>query len=198
MSRRVLAAAPPPKIPSAQFVQPGQTLTGAVVDVSDRQDTDYVTRTPKIWDNGDPVMVTRIIVVATAATQNMTASDMPIEAGEPVAVWVRGKNRRAWHDALRAHGELKLAQIVQVRFAQTVRSKQGWSPRKAWEFLIREPNDGERDAGPAADALFAQINAAPAVSAAPEPDPGPRPTSDAAPAEEPPRWGPAEFDDEPF
>lgn len=214
VERVVLAEVPPPAIPATQFRYAGEKVIGAVADVTELQDRDYNTGKPKTWDNGDPVMVTRVTLVVTQTRENVHAADEPINGGDNVRVWIRGQNRTAWRTALRAHRVgLEVGQIVTAAYLKDEQTRRGWNPRKVLGFNIRGPRTAEeQEAGEKAAELFEQLNR----PRTPVPSPAEtQPTAELASETPeashwegndgpPPRWGPAPavpppvVDDEPF
>jgi len=219
-SRPVLAEPPPPAIPALQFRHVGEGVSGAIADIVELQDRDFNTGNPKTWDNGDPVMVTRVTLVVTGVGNNIHAADEPVKVGNNVRLWVRGQNRKAWRDALYKHRVgLEVGDIVTAAYTADEQTRRGWNPRKVLSFNVQKPrSDLETKAGDKAFDLFELLNR---ETKTPEYHP---PTKPAASGEEvmenvkhqkpvptayvwegegpPPAWGPVISDeladDEPF
>jgi len=82
---------------SAKFAQLGDTVTGTItVTPQLRQQTDYKTRKPMFWDDGQPKMQ----VVVTLQTDQRAAAD---DDGTR-SVYIKGDMQRATREALRASG----------------------------------------------------------------------------------------------
>lgn len=89
--------------PAARFEAIGDTVKGRVVSAVKRQQTDFATREPKFWPDGNPKWQIGI----TVATDD----------GDEVCIWAKGQMLKAIRDAVAATGgKLEPEGILAVRY----------------------------------------------------------------------------------
>lgn len=141
--------------------QIGDSVTGTILDAFQRQTTDYVSKKPEFWDDGNP----KIQVIIKIKTGLCEDADDNGERAIYVKTW--GAQWAALKDAVRATGATRTSEAVRVgaTFTATLTgtqpSKAGLSPTKIYEYRII----------PATTANLDNIPAAPAPAVAPAPAP---------------------------
>lgn len=90
-------------VPSAKFADVGAVTKGRVVDLDSSQQTDFQTREPKFYDDGNPMMQ----VVVTLAT-DVRDPDIDDDDGTR-RLYVRGQMVKAVREAVRKAGADGLA-----------------------------------------------------------------------------------------
>lgn len=143
---------------SAKFEQPGDTITGIIVDPPEvRQQTDIATNEPMFWPSGDPKMQ----LIVTLQTKQ---SDGPDDDGKR-RVYVKGKSLT---DAVREAVKQTGAKGLEVGGSLTVTytgdgtaSQRGFNPPKLYSATYARPDTT------AASGAFLGVNTTAAPAAAP-------------------------------
>jgi len=77
--------------PSAQFRVTGDSVSGRVADFNDLQVTDFNSKAPKFWSDGNPMMQTRVT--------------LELDSGDKVSLFVKpGRMTKAVREAIKAAG----------------------------------------------------------------------------------------------
>lgn len=115
---------------------PGTSITGTIVNVTTMQVTDYITKQPKTWDNGDP-MLQAVVTIQTSLKDD--AEDNGMRA---IYIKLWGQQNRALGDAVRKTGRTRASEALTIgstftaTFTSTAPSKMG-SPTKLYEYNIQ-------------------------------------------------------------
>lgn len=113
---------------SAKFENLGDTVTGTITVTPElRQQTDFKTKKPKFWDDGEPMMQ---VVVSLATDQR----DPAVEDDDGQRnVYIKGQMQQATRDALKAAGAkgLEPGGTLTVAFIGTEPTDAG-SPKKLY------------------------------------------------------------------
>lgn len=114
--------------PAARFGDVGSSVSGTIVDFNDLQVTDFATKEPKHWKNGDPVMQTRV---------TLSQPD-----GSQVSLYVKpGRMMGAVRDALKLAkaDDIEVGATLSMTFTGTEQGK-GAQPAKTYS-AVYEPDD---------------------------------------------------------
>lgn len=123
---------------------PGTSITGTIVNVTTMQVTDYITKQPKTWDNGDP-MLQAVVTLQTSLKDD--AEDNGMRA---IYIKLWGQQNRALADAVRKTGRTRASEalttgaVFTATFTSTAPSKMG-SPTKLYEYQIQPPAAAQLD-----------------------------------------------------
>lgn len=127
--------------------QPGDTVTGRILDVYQMQVTDYMTGQPKTWDNGDPQM--QIIIKIQTDLQN----DADDDGQRSIYIKTWGRQWNALWEAAKAIGARKLSAALRVgaEFTATyvreeAATKPGLNATKVYEYRISAGTSANLDA----------------------------------------------------
>ncbi len=170
----------------------GASITGTIVEVTGKQNTDYVTGELKTWDDGRPQM----LVAITLQTALRDHAEDDGKRGLYIKSW--GAQRDALKEAVKAAGASTAGQVLvpgaqfTATFVRTEPSKAG-SPTKIFNYQIVPAAVAAVDATPAAPAPapaqqppFEPDNQGPAPQwAQPAPAPAAPPAAAPAPAPAP-------------
>ena len=120
---------------SYKFVQIGQTVTGTIVDAKKNQQTDFTTKEPKTYKNGDPMMQI-VVTLQTNERDPMVADDsglrnVYIKSGQPTA---------ALGEAITASGApgLDVGGTLVMQHTHLIPSNAG-NPMKGFAFAYTPP-----------------------------------------------------------
>lgn len=157
--------------------KPGDTVSGTIVSAVERQMTDFATKAPLYWDDGNP----RQQVVVTVATDQRVDADDDGQRSIYIKTW--GLDKQAFVAAIGAAGFTKASEalapgnIFTASFTGTQPSKFG-SDQKLYEYTIRK--------GAHVGSAFDQPPAAAAPAAQSDPW-----GAQGSPAQQPPQSAPA-------
>jgi len=144
----------------------GATVTGTVLEVVGRQNTDYISGDPQTWDDGRPQM----LIAITLQTQLRDHAEDNGQRGLYIKTW--GAQAAALKDAVKAAGGatagvvLRVGATLTATFTGEAPSKAG-SPTKLYAYQIV----------PAALAAIDQVGGQPTPGVAPVSAPAPQPVS---------------------
>jgi hypothetical protein len=116
--------------PAARFGDTGSSVSGIIADFNDLQVTDFASKEPKFWKNGDPVMQTRVSLIQPDGSQ--------------VSLYVKpGRMMGAVRDALKEadKADIEEGAKLTVTFTGTEQGK-GAQPAKTYTAAY-EPDDDE-------------------------------------------------------
>lgn len=111
----------------------GDSVKGAIVSMEMRQQTDFMTKKPKFWDDGRP----RMEAVVTLQTEEREDD----EDDGLRRVYVRGQMQKAVTDAIRAAGARGLSEggVLAIQFTGLGEKKQGMNPPKLYRARYEAP-----------------------------------------------------------
>lgn len=119
----------------------GETVTGPIISATSRQVTDYVTKAPETWDNGDPKMQA-VITIKTDLR-----ADENDDGARSVYIKLWGLDKQALAQAVRdagftsANAALAAGNIFTATFTGTQPSKFG-SDQKLYAYRIQKGATG--------------------------------------------------------
>lgn len=124
---------------SFPFDNPGDTVTGKILSIVKRQQTDMKTGEPKVWANGDP----RFMYTITLQTD---LRDDDFDDGQRT-VNVKWKSQRAVQDAVRAAGGKKpeIGGLLSLKYVKDGIGERGQVPPKEWAAMYRLPELQQTD-----------------------------------------------------
>ncbi len=94
--------------PGVKFLTPGDAVTGKILDFNDLQVTDFSSGQPKSWNDGQPMMQTRITLEK--------------DGGEKVSLFIKpGRMMKAVREAIKAAGAKDIDEdgVITVTFTGT-------------------------------------------------------------------------------
>lgn len=150
-------------VPAAKFDNLNDIVKGNVVDSAVSQQTDFATKKPKFYDDGNPMMQ----AVITLQTDERDPSVEDDDGRRKV--YVKGQMTQALRDALRASGpntKLEIGGVLAVQFIESEPSGKG-NPKKIYRAQYRPPAPGTD----AANDLLGSGTPAPAAAPASQPAP---------------------------
>ena len=137
-----------PAAPSVKFPTIGGAIVGSLVSVTEFQATDFITKEPLKWPNGDPKMNKQLKLVLVRHSEVEFNTD--VSEGEVVSVWLSGGRLYDYSDAVRGYmkdyaGDTPVVgTMCEVKFSEELPAQtKGFSPRKVLAFRFRPetPND---------------------------------------------------------
>lgn len=130
--------------PWAKFERIGDTITGTITGASERQQRDYVTGEPKVWDDGTPQME-QVLEISTS----LRDADVVDDNGDRVIVVNKYAMRKAIAAELRSK-RTRLADggTITVTYTGDAEPKQrGMSGAKQFSVTYVDPPKVAMDAG---------------------------------------------------
>lgn len=136
--------------PAAYFPAVGDSIVVGIVNVTEYQQRDYDTGALKTWPDGGKVMgkcVTGLVVSTTGSTAKGTEkSNEPVNAGDLVTFWCEGGKHYTYRDAIKAHGNVNLGDLMQWRRDADEPAKNSrHNDRKVYVAQIRAPKADDGD-----------------------------------------------------
>jgi hypothetical protein len=134
---------------SFPFDNPGDTVTGKILSIKKRQQTDMKTGEPKVWANGDPRWMYTITLQTDLREDEFDDGQRTIN--------VKWKSQRAVQDAVRAAGGKKpeIGGLLSLKYVRDGAAERGQVPPKEWAAMYRLPEINQADefmSGPPAPA----------------------------------------------
>jgi hypothetical protein len=153
MSVQSIALADLESAPAAKFDTQGDTHRGTIVSLDHRQQTDPVSKTPKTFDSGAPMMVWVITIQPSDSEEALALwarggrCDAAVGSGDPMLTAIAKAVKGAGASALMVGGELA------VSFTGLGKADPGLSPTKLFTAQYRTPALGASVADLFGDAL---------------------------------------------
>lgn len=125
---------------SARFETIGDLVKGTIISATTSQQTDFVTREPKTWKNGDPMMQ----VVIRLQTDERDPDNATDTGERSLYVDSRGK-REALKEALRrANAKLEVGGMLAMQYTGDGEAERGMNPPKQYraEYAAPAPATG--------------------------------------------------------
>lgn len=118
--------------PAAKFPTIGTVVQGAVVAAELREQTDFDTGRPLVWDDGKP----RMQLVVTIQTDESDGGD---DDGTR-RIFAKGQMLAAIRTAVRPHGGIAIGGTIKVRYSRDgEQKKRGFAPPKEYDVRYDPP-----------------------------------------------------------
>lgn len=133
--------------PTASFKEKGTTVKGTIVSIEKTQQQDYATKTPKTWDNGDPMW--QLVITLNTAERD---ADIEGDNGDR-RVFAKGQMIDAVREAFRTAGaQPEVGGTLAIQYDSDGTPKNGMNPPKHY-IAAYEPPKQQAIATNAADLL---------------------------------------------
>ena len=137
-----------PSTPSVKFPTLGGSVVGSLVSVTEFQATDFITKEPVTWPNGDPRMnkLLKLVLVREADVEFSTDAN----PGDVISVWLSGGRLYDYADAVREYMKEHqsgpaVGTMCAIKFTEEVPAQtKGFSPRKVLGIRFRPETPADK------------------------------------------------------
>lgn len=118
----------------------GDSVTGPIVSIDVRQATDYTTKEPLWWQDGQP----KEQIVVTVRADGIAPEDADDDLHRSVYIKGWGVQRNAFIEAAKAH-KPQVGDIFTATFVAEKPNPKGGNPAKVYEYRVRPMVDDDRN-----------------------------------------------------